>query len=154
METVAATPLTTPIVTRLIPGPNRSAAQPNAVMPIIANTIVPVLKSPNTRAIKSFGVRSCSDAETSGVMRPEVAPMTMIKAAANTICSLSNKLGTAPAAIAAATAIIHMRPHTVCCGFQISHTVVARIPALKDDHSQPNATDPTWRSRSPMTGNS
>ena len=52
------TPVTSvavPIPTRLMTGLKVSATQPNSVMPSIAKAMVPVLKTPNTRASISFG---------------------------------------------------------------------------------------------------
>ena len=130
---------------RLTDAPNASEAHPKTVIPSIANAIDPVLKTLKTLARSSFGVRSCNEADTKGVISPELPPITAINAAANGSGQWRKRTSAAPPPTAEAVAITNIRRQT-CCSLIRSRPVVAtRIPMLKDDQSQPSPTDPTCR---------
>ena len=153
MVKAAAPSSTEPIAIRLVAGPKASAAHPNSVIPITAQAIVPVLNTPKTLASRVLGVRSCRDAETRGVINPELPPTNAIKTAATIIDRLPGRTSTAPPPMAAPIAAIHMRWQMFACCFQNNQAVVPRIPRLKEDQSQPKATESTFKIRSPTTGN-
>ena len=78
MNNAVTTPVarvTLAIPTRLKVMLKESASHPNSVMPSMASPMVPVLKTPNTRASRSCGVCSWTDAETNGVTSPELIPI-------------------------------------------------------------------------------
>ena len=129
-----------------------SAAQPNMIMPSIAKAIVPVLKKLKTRASISFGVLSCSPAETIGVTSPAAPPIATINTKANIGVTRRFSPNTATPAIMADPAISHNWLHVSGCFFQASHPVVMRMPTLNTDQSHPNSTGPACSTLSPKTG--
>src|ERR1051326_5828508 len=109
--TTAVTKRTLPMLVRLSAGLYRSAAQPKTVIPSIASPIVPVLKTLKTRARRFFGVISWREADTSGVTRPELPPITTMRAAAAISDPVQLRPNTARPQTTAAPRIIHRRRH-------------------------------------------
>ncbi len=143
---VAAPRFTAPIPTRLAPTPKVSAIHPNIVIPNIAQAMTPELNTPNTRAMRCLGVRSCNDADMMGVTNPELAPIMTIKPAAMIMDALEGSSNTAaPPASAAATNVQSLRQRPSCF-FHNSQSVVSRIPMLREDQSHPSETESTCKS--------
>ena len=142
-----------PIPNRLMTGLKVSATQPNSVMPSIAKAMVPVLKTPNTRASISLGAISCRVAETTGVTNPELPPMSTINRAAATGTGMIVIPNTARPPTMDAPTIIHNRSWKSAVCLHANHAVVLKTPMLSADHNQPIATESACNNCLPITGN-